>query len=197
MNQVIHGDCLIEMQKIPDKSIDCVITDPPYGITKEKWDTLPTEQYFDEIFRISKNQIIFGANYFNLPPSRGILCWDKVMKKVGYLSIREIDEFELIWTSFSCKAKILRYTFVGNMQGWCDEPLKVDYTKGSGKKHSTQKPIPVMEYLIKKFTKEGDTIFDPFAGSGTTGVACKNLNRNYILIEKEQEYIDIINKRLL
>jgi DNA modification methylase len=191
MNQIIQGDCLEVMKSLPDKSIDLIVTDPPYGLGKKmkggswgvtatenkvmlEWDAfIPTKEYFDEMIRISKNQIIWGGNYYGLPPSRCWLAWIKP-------NFPSASDFELAWTSFDKTSKMFR-----------------ESRNPDGKRqHPTQKPISLMEWCIEKYSKEGDTILDPFAGSGTTGVACKNLNRNYILIEKEPEYIEIIKKRL-
>lgn len=211
------GDCLIAMKGIPDKSIDLILTDPPYGVnivkkglisgyinlngtskqkgfktqkyyTPKEWDSkVPTKDYFDEMIRISKNQIIFGGNYFSsmLPNSSCWIVWDKKEKVTN-----DFADCELAWTSFKKGVRKFQYGWTG-FEG-------INNTKRDNDKklHPTQKPRKLFEWIIEKYSKEGMTILDPFAGSGTTGVACKNLNRNYILIEKEQEYIDIINKRL-
>ena len=197
INKVIQGDCLEVMKEIPDKSVDLLLTDPPYGIGKEKTtgftkkrvdfnryktDIKVSKEYFDEMFRISKNQVIFGAQYYldYLPPTKEMWVWDK---KTG---ANYFADGELIWTSYNGTIRIFRHQWCGCFK---------DSERGIKAQHPTQKPIVVMEWCLRK-TKENDIILDPFAGSGTTGVACKNLNRNYILIEKEPEYIDIINKRL-
>ena len=220
-NKIIQGDCLEVMKDIPDKSIDCIITDPPYNISREtnfhtlkqhrgtgmdfgEWDKdADILSYINEIPRILKD----GANVliFN--------CWEnlgdiaKIMRKNNIepkrclvlsksnpapfnrdrLFVNDV-EFAL-WGVFTNK----KWTF--NRQDklqMCVIPTKVQQRK----LHPTMKDINVIEKLVKILTNEGDTVLDLFAGSGTTGVACKNLNRNFILIEKEQEYIDIINKRL-
>jgi site-specific DNA-methyltransferase (adenine-specific) len=188
INKIIQGDCLEVMKDMPDKSIDWVITDPPYGINIAKWDySIPEDIYFNEIFRVSKNQIIFGGNLFDLPKTESWIVW----YKQPFLKAQ--SQAELIWTSLKFKMKVFHYRYAGNCEGYPDK-LKVDYKKKSV--HPTEKPLEVMTYLIESFTKKDETVLDPFAGSGTTGVACKNLNRNCILIEKEPEYVDIINKRL-
>lgn len=205
-NKVIQGDCLEVMKGIPDKSIDLIVTDPPYGIkiskngqlgfggnspekrmkfTVKEWDNfIPTKEYFDEIIRISKNQIIWGGNYFAhlLPPTSCYLVW---WKKDG-LPRGTFADCELAWTSFKQPAQV----YNSRWHGFIRDSKEDRYS------HPTQKAQDVMQWCIEQFSNEGETILDPFAGSGTTGVACKNLNRNYILIEKEQEYVDIINKRL-
>jgi site-specific DNA-methyltransferase (adenine-specific) len=187
LNKVICGDCLEVMKDIPDKSIDLIITDPPYGIKissnpfrqkfpRKQWDNFtPSQEYFDEMFRIAKNVVCFGGNYFSnyLPQSKGFFIWDK-----GQPEKFSSAMVEYIYSSKNKPAKMFRQ--------------KVNtYPKF----HPTTKPVNLIEWILSYYP-ECKTVLDPFAGSGTTGVACKNLNRNYILIEKEPEYIDIINKRL-
>jgi site-specific DNA-methyltransferase (adenine-specific) len=205
INKVIQGDCLEVMKGIPDKSVDMILTDPPYGIgiskkntlsikgvsdktrefTEMKWDSfIPTKEYFDEIIRISKNQIIWGGNYFAhlLPPTSCYLVW---WKKDG-LPRGTFADCELAWTSFKQPAQV----YNSRWHGFIRDSKEDRYS------HPTQKAQDVMQWCIENFSKEDNIILDPFAGSGTTGVACKNTNRNYILIEKEPEYVEIINKRL-
>jgi site-specific DNA-methyltransferase (adenine-specific) len=196
LNRIYCGDCLDLMQEMPDKSVDLVLTDPPYGIgekwkggfnekhgwgkAKEEcelrntWDDLPpTKEYFIELFRISQNQIIFGGNYFELPPSRCWLVWTKPERDFS------LAEAELAWTSFDNVIRI----FDGNRS----DPNRV---------HPTQKPLKLMEWCLEKYSKLGMTVLDPFMGSGTTCVACKKLGRNFIGIEKEPAYVAIAEKRL-
>jgi len=187
MIQLFQGDCLEVMKGIPDKSIDLVVTDPPYGIgiaknpfrqkfAKKEWDTFtPTKEYFDGIFRISKNQIIWGGNYFSqfLPTSRCFYVWDKVQPEKFSSAM-----CEQAWVSKQSPAKLFKQRVVS-----------------FEKFHPTTKPVNLMEWCLQ-FFPEAQTILDPFAGSGTTGVAAKNLNRNCILIEKEPEYCEIIKKRI-
>lgn len=195
-NEIIHGECMAEMKKISDKSIDLVLTDPPYGLDKKlsqgagkhknlrmrldylnssQWDSVPSDETFSEIFRISKNQIIFGGNYFNLHPTRGFMVWDKAQ------SLPTFSECEYIWTSFDCPSKIYR-------QRTIDESHE--------RIHPTQKPVNVISWLLKKFSKEGDSILDPFSGSGTTAIACMELNRRFVCIEKDKGYYERSLKRI-
>ena len=180
--KIIHGDCLEVMKTFPDKSFDLVLTDPPYGLDEklfqggsqnagwamvqykgEKWDKIPTQEVFDEIFRISKNQIIFGGNYFRLLPTRGIICWDKVQYAPNF------SQWEMAWTSYEKPAKIFRHSFMFD------------------KHHPTMKPTELMEWCMD-YAGETQTILDPFMGSGTTLVAAKQLNRNATGIEISEKY---------
>ena len=206
MNKVIHGDCLEVMPTLPDKSIDLTITDPPYGVNignggsvgggskrgavhcsgdYAEWDSVRVDKdYFTEIMRVSKNVIVWGGNYYTdfLPPSR---CWLVWYKRDG-LPRRTFADCEMAWTSLDANSRVINIRWDGFIRD-CKEPKT---------KHPTQKPITLFEWCIREYSSEGDLIFDPFAGSGTTAIACLNTNRNYILIEKEKEYIDIINKRI-
>jgi site-specific DNA-methyltransferase (adenine-specific) len=204
INKIINSDSLKIMKKFPNKIIDVVITDPPYGkkwtrgvnaigLLKDKnendktiWDIKPSKEYFDEIIRISKNQIIFGGNYFTnyLPQSNCWLVWDKV----GSLKLGKQIPFadcELIWTSFNKVVK--KFVFI--QQGFIKETNDI-------RQHPTQKPTEVMKWIIENYTKPTDIILDPFVGSGTTCVAAKQLGRKYIGIEISSEYCKIANERL-
>ena len=139
----------------------------------DKWDKLPSKLVFKEIFRISKNQIVCGGNYFALPPTRGFVMWDKLQ------AMPTLSACEYVWTSFDCPAKI----FKGS---------SMDLNRS----HPTQKPIGLIKYLLAKFSKETDLIFDPFMGSWTTAVACKQLGRNFIGAELSKEYCEIGEQRL-
>ncbi len=206
LNKIYQGDCLDVMKQIPDKSIDLVLTDPPYGIgiankitlsikgssskirefNKKDWDGfIPTKEYFDEIIRISKNQIIFGGNYFAhlLPPTSCYLVW---WKKDG-LPRGTFADCELAWTSFNKPAQVYNSRWHGFIRDSKEERVN----------HPTQKALDVIQWAVEEFSKEGDTILDCFIGSGTTAVACKNTNRNFIGIEKDEEYCKIAEERLL
>lgn len=212
INKIIQGDCLELMKDIPDKSIDLVLTDPPYGInvvsatyqnktlrpgkslankssySDIEWDKrTPSKEYFDEIIRISKKQVIFGGNYFTdkLPTTEKWIIWDK---KVEEKFENDFSDCELAWTSEKGAVKIIRYLWHGMIQA--------DMKNKEIRQHPTQKPVPVMEKIINMFSVQGDLILDPFAGSGSTLRACKNLNRNFIGIEISPEYCAIANDRL-
>ena len=190
-------DCLEGMKQIPDNSVDLILTDPPYvhGVScisstqiekyKQDWNKNLNLDVFKEIFRISKNQIIFGAEHLchNFPKSRGWIVWDKRLKSS---ESNDFADCELIWTSFNKPARIIRYLWNG---------FRVEL-KEKRFAHPTQKPLKLIINLINQFSKENDLILDPFMGSGTTAVACKQLNSNFIGFELSQEYVDIANKRL-
>jgi site-specific DNA-methyltransferase (adenine-specific) len=184
-NKFYHADCLDILKELPDKSIDLVLTDPPYGIginnsgrlVKERrfkvkdWDNkTPEKIYFDEIFRISKNQIIWGGNYFikYLDNTRCIIVWDKGQPENISFAMNEIA-----WTSFNESSK----TYYKRPQGFYFE-------------HPTQKPVKLFEWCLINYSNENDLILDPFSGSGTTAIACHNLNRRFICIEKDKEYYE-------
>ena len=182
------------MARYPDKYFDLAIVDPPYGIGNKlvtggggrnakfdkdinsvKWDIAPAKEYFTELFRVSKNQIIWGSNYFNLPPTRCNIIWDKIQKFSG-------SDFELAWTSFDKASKAFRMSRVEA------------YSKG--KIHPTQKPILLLEDLIKTFSNENDLVVDLTIGSGSTAIAALNTKRNYIGIEKDKNYFELANNRI-
>ena len=196
-----QGDCLELMKDIPDGSVDLVLTDPPYrkkadkgtngfGAAKNRrygggWDSKrPSKDVFDEMLRIGKNVIIFGGNYFAdiLPPSNHWIFWDK---KGDIAFQNPFADGELIYTTF--KKPIKRIVF--KQQGFITDSKDKRY-------HPTQKPSELVEMLIKEYSKEGDTILDCFMGSGTTGVACVNTNRNFIGIELDEGYFNIAKKRI-
>ena len=206
INRIHCADCLCLMRGMPDKCVDLVLTDPPYGIGDSgknnqiyncEWegkaklikytpfdDTKPTEACFNEMFRVSKNQIIFGVQHFTdfLPQSPAWIVWDK--KKTGIIG----SGLEIAWTSFDHGLVKFTYKFQGMLQG--------DMAHKEDRVHPTQKPLPLMMWCLEKYSKPGMTVLDPFMGSGTTCVACKKLGRNYIGIDKEPEYIKIAEKRL-
>ncbi len=215
MIKLYQGDCLEAIKGFEDNSIDCIVTDPQYGnnVMKEDgsigsigvkakdihwkpnptkygaqaWDKKrPDEIYFREMLRISRNQVIFGGNYFAdlLPPTSCWYVWDK-------LNTGNFADCELIWTSFDTAVRKLTYRWNGMFQG------KIQNMKKREKRvHPTQKPVPLMEMILDKCTKEGETILDPFMGSGSTGVACMNLSRNFIGCEKEEQFFTIAKDRI-
>ena len=147
-----------------------------------EWDDRPpSAEYFAELIRVSKNQIIFGGNYFSLPQSSCWIVWDKD-------NSGDFADAELAWTSFDTAVRIFKWKWNGMLQQ--------DMAHKEKRQHPTQKPLPLMMWCLEKYSKPGMTVLDPFMGSGTTCVACKKLGRNFIGIEKEPEYIKIAEKRL-
>ena len=204
LNKVTQGDCLELMKELPDNSVDLVLTDPPYGIgeSNEKnssrgclakttdfkhyeWDYNKIEkEYFTEIFRVSKNQIIFGGNYYIefLYNSSCWVVWDKDNGKTDFA------DCELAWTSFKTAVRKVKWQWQGMLQG--------DMKNKETRYHPTQKPIPVFSWILRNYSKENNTILDPFMGSGTTAIACIKTNRQFIGFDLEQQYVDIANKRI-
>ena len=206
INKIYNMDCLEGLKQLKDNSIDLIVTDPPYGIkiggsgkiggsnivdakqyTPVDWDDTPlSKEIFKELVRVSKNQIIFGYNYFAniLPITNSLIVWDKKCKNDWD---DNFSDGELAWTSFKKPLKIIRQLSIG--YHW-------NYKIDGERKHPTQKPKVVMGWIIDKYSKKGDTILDPFMGSGTTGCACKELNRKFIGIEINKDYYEIAKKRI-
>ena len=180
-------DCIEFMKTKPDNYYDLAIVDPPYGIGIAKWDAIymkPSKEYFDELFRVSKNQIIWGGNYFDLPHSEGWICWDKTFK---YNQKLAVGEFELAWSSFDCKHTFLRYTSCGNFQGW-DNP-RANYEKKKSF-HPTSKPIDLYRGILQKFAKNGDLILDTHGGSMTIATACEKEGFDLDICEIDTDYFN-------
>lgn len=193
VNKIINADCLDILRELPDKSIDLVLTDPPYGIKADKgtngfgcsrnrrykggWDAdTPPNEIFKEMQRVSKNIIIFGGNYFTdkLPISKCWICWDKK----GDMDFKNpFSDIELAWTNFTGVSK--KITCI--QQGFVNDDKEIRI-------HPTQKPLPLFQWCLTNYSKEGDLILDCFSGSGTTAVACHNLHRRFICIEKDPDY---------
>ncbi len=191
MTVTLHlGDCLEYMRTMPDKSVDAVITDPPYGLgivkntfrhkpefedKSQTWDDKPaSKEQIAEALRVSGTQIIWGGNYFHLPPSRCFLVWDKKQSEAFSSSM-----CEMAWTNMDKPAKMFSRSVTS-------------YEKF----HPTTKPLDLMLWVIRNYTNEGDTIFDPFMGSGTTGVAAVQLGRNFIGCEINPDYFATAEKRI-
>ncbi len=179
----------------PDKYYDLCVCDPPYGIkisknkeigykgfnkyTPKEWDNaIPDQIYFDELFRVSENQIIFGGNYFPLPPSRGFVIWDK---GEGFYN-RSYAECEFAWTSFDRNAKVFKRDPLANG----------DY---KGKIHINEKPVALYKWLLTNYAKPGDKILDTHLGSGSSRIAAYDLGFNFVGFELYKDYFDAQEKR--
>ncbi|WP_409029424.1 DNA methyltransferase [Gracilimonas sediminicola] len=142
------------------------------------WDQIPGEEYFTELFRVSVNQIIFGGNYFDLPPTRGVFCWDKRQPWENF------SQWEMAWTSFDSPAAHFSYSVTG----------------GSNKEekiHPTQKPTKVYLELLRRYAKPGDLILDTHGGSGSIALACWKEKYQLVWFEKDSEYYKAATKRFL
>ena len=193
--EITNEDNMELMARYPDNYFDLAIVDPPYGIgmdggnvgykgknnlTKKNWDSeTPKKAYFNELFRVSKNQIIWGGNYFELRPTRCFLVWDK---GEGFYN-RTYAECELAWTSFdlnTCKIK--------------HDPLaNGDY---KGKIHPTQKPVKLYKWILDKYAKQGDKILDTHLGSGSIAIACHDYGFELTACELDLEYYEQAIKRI-
>jgi len=208
IGQITEADCEEVLAQLPDKCVDLVLTDPPYGIGADKaartaalqriaangktkagrgwalydetdWDSAPpSANTFKEIRRVSKNQIVWGGNYFteHLPPSMGWFFWDKGQRDFS------LADGELAWSSFNRALRVFSYSRAAALQ--------------EGKCHPTQKPVPLFNWLLSLVTKEGDIILDPYSGSGTTALACHAMHRRFICIEREHKYVEKSRNRL-
>ena len=182
-----NKDCIEALKEFKDNQFDLAIVDPPYGIgisknpvrqqhEKKEWDNaIPTKEYFDELFRVSKEQIIWGGNYFDLPPTQGFFIWDKKQPHDFSLAM-----CEYAWSSKNKPAKM-----------WTLSVLKE-----RGKIHPTQKPVELYEWLLMNNAKEGDKILDTHLGSGSIAIACHNLGFDLEGYELDKEYFEAALKRL-
>ena len=195
-----NEDCLQAMKAMQDKQFDLAIVDPPYGIDlanmnmgagKSKkaskienrkwkpkdWDkNTPTKEYFDELFRVSKNQIVWGGNYFELPPCYGYVVWDKEIPEGLSFS-----DCEMAWHSFKKAARMFRYSA---------------YLDKKSKFHPTQKPVKLYKWILHNYAKEGDKILDTHLGSGSIAIACWDMGFDLDGFEIDKEYYDKACKRL-
>jgi site-specific DNA-methyltransferase (adenine-specific) len=193
MTNITNEDCMELMSRFDDNHFELAIVDPPYGIDVKtrvfddgkKWDNeIPKKDYFDELFRVSKNQIIWGGNYFldflNATPC--YVIWDKKMTDNHLMSMSEFA-----WTSFKTKNLIFRQPPVGD-RGF--------YNIDGKRIHPTQKSIKLYEYLLLNYAKEGDKILDTHLGSGSIAIACHNLGFDLTACEIDKDYFDAAIKRL-
>lgn len=192
-----NADNMAIMKTFKDKEFDLAIVDPPYGIgkrlatakantnalkkfsltkfkesfEKKGWDVVPEDDYFTELMRISNNQIIWGGNYFDLPPTRCVLCWDKMTY------IPTMSQIELAWTSYDSPARLIQVN-----------------SNNSNRIHPTEKPIKLYEYIISNYAKDGFKIIDTHLGSGSIAIAIDKANTfdkknlTFVGIELDPDY---------
>ena len=198
-------DCMEGMKEFPDKYFDLAIVDPPYGgvtkggymsntssvLAKNKdyhlslWDMdKPDEKYFTELRRVSKNQIIWGGNYFAslLSDSQGWIVWDKENGE------NHFADAELAWTSFDKATRIFRFRWQGMLQG--------DMKHKEIRCHPSQKPVALYKWLLNRYAAEGDIILDTHVGSGSSLIACHNTNHKYVGFEIDETYYKLAKERL-
>lgn len=160
----------------------------------KEWDNnKPNKNYFDELFRVSKNQIIWGGNHFELPSSKCFIVWDKVNGKTNQ------SDCELAWTNFNIGIKLFRYMWNGMYQGKSID--KGDIQQGDKRLneeriHPTQKPIKLYRWLLKNYAKEGDLILDTHVGSASSLIACEDTGFEYVGFELDKDYYEAAQKRL-
>lgn len=194
----INGDCMEYMKTMPDKCVDLALVDPPYEIERFKhgslrfdktekakngliWDIAPTDEYFTELFRISKNVIIWGANNFILPKTEYFIVWDKMQTVDNFASA------EYAWTNCNKPARVFRYGVHQMMQ---------DRNKEGGKIHPTQKPIALYTWLLQNYAKRGDKILDTHVGSASSLIACHRMGFEYWGMELDADYYKAASERL-
>jgi len=194
---IYNADCMDLMAKMPDKWADLAICDPPYGIGgvslhsnralrgagklknralnkgNTKWDIAPEQSYFNELLRVSKNQIIWGGNYFNLGRTRGYIIWDKCQPWENF------SQTEFAWTSFEKPASLFKFD-----------------NRTSDKIHPTQKPVALYKWLLDKYAKPGDKILDTHLGSGSIAIACHDYGFDLTACELDREYYNAAMKRI-
>lgn len=200
-----NQDCMEAMAKMPDKAYELAIVDPPYGIginnqsqgkgggvarkieyIKKDWDkSAPDVIYFDEIQRISNNQIIWGANHFISRLPFDSSCWVVWNKLNG---ATDFADCELAWTSFKSAVRLFNFQWAGMLQG--------DMKNKEARIHPTQKPVKLYEWLLKNYAKPGDRILDTHLGSGSIAIACHNMGFALDGYELDKDYFEAAVKRL-
>ena len=206
MNIAYNADCLAAMREMPDNAFDLAVVDPPYGdgcsqslnVEREReresvertggtwaakfgkkiiaWDVAPEKEYFDQLFRISRNQIIWGGNYFALPPTRCFLIWRKTNIPVEGFSMAAA---EYAWTSYNQNALVFEF----------------NSTNQPGRFHPTQKPIELYEWIYKHFAHKGDKILDTHLGSGSSRIAAYDAGLDFVGYEIDKTYFDLEEQR--
>lgn len=199
--KLYNADCMEVMKTFKDKQFDLAIVDPPYGVDmankinsvtggiKHKakdWDKYtPTQEYWDELFRVSKNQIVWGGNYFMSKIQRDSPCWIFWDKNNGDSLFAD---GEMAWTSFNSPVRLAKIH-------WCGSAAK--HETGQNKIHPTQKPIKLYDWILMNYAKEGDTILDTHFGSLSIGIACHDIKFDLTAIELDEDYYGMAKQRLI
>jgi site-specific DNA-methyltransferase (adenine-specific) len=198
MITITNEDNMLLMSRYPDNYFDLAIVDPPYGYGNKEtkilnfrqkeqhreWNVAPSKEYFDELFRVSKNQVIWGGNYFSYIWNFGGRCfiyWHKGNP------VENFADGELAWTSFDKNAKQFDFRYYGNLEG---------KTSTSEKFHPTQKPVALYKWILDKYAKQGDKILDTHLGSGSIAIACHDYGFDLTACELDKEYFDKAMERL-
>jgi site-specific DNA-methyltransferase (adenine-specific) len=211
ISQVTNEDCMELMSRYPDKYFELAIVDPPYGINfdgnttvkgkggkartfsnkqhhdKKGWDNQrPTAEYFAELQRVSKNQIVWGGNYFAdlLPAKKGWIFWDK---KITNANNTNFSDGELAWTSFDCILRRFTYDWIGF--GYLNNP------QGEKKIHPTQKPVSLYKWVLENYTEKGSKILDTHLGSGSSRIAADKMGFDFYACELDRDYFEAQEKR--
>ena len=213
-SEFILGDCMDIMKHIPDNYFELAIVDPPYfsgpekrkfygrkispiGVQRtyaetSKWE-IPKTEYFDELFRVSKNQIIWGVNYFDYNFGPGRRVWDKVNGTSSF------SDCEIAYCSKHDSVRLFRYMWNGMLQG---KSISEGHLQRGNKKlnekriHPTQKPLDLYIWLLQKYAEKGDKILDTHVGSASSLIACEELGFEYLGVEKDPHIYQLANKRL-
>jgi site-specific DNA-methyltransferase (adenine-specific) len=189
-----NEDCIELMKRYPDNYFELAIVDPPYGLGKRttdggskkntqtkfmedirrsNWDdNVPTTEYWSQLFRVSKNQIVWGGNYFGLPAHRTFIVWDKMTY------VPTMSQIEQAWTSFDSPARLYKIN-----------------SNNANRIHPTQKPVALYKWLLKNYAKQGDKILDTHGGSMSSAIACYDMGFDLVITELDKEYFDKAKKR--
>ena len=215
LNRLYNKDCMEGMKQIPDKYFELAIVDPPYfkgpnkrryygrAINKlnikrrsydviENWD-IPNEKYFKELLRVSKNQIVWGYNYFNYYLGPGLIIWDKVNGKSTF------SDCEVAYCSMHNKTKLFRYMWNGMMQGKSISEghiMQGDKSKNEVRIHPTQKPVNLYKWILLNYAKPGDKILDTHVGSASSLIACYEMGFDFLGFELDKNMFELASKRL-
>jgi len=192
---ITNEDCMELMARYPDKHFELAIVDPPYGLGKRttdggskknsqvkfledmrrtNWDdSVPPSEYWMQLFRVSKNQIVWGGNYFGLPAHRCFIVWDKMTY------VPTMSQVEQAWTSFDSPAR-----------------LKKINSNNTNRIHPTQKPVALYKWLLDNYAKQGDKILDTHMGSGSIAIACHQMGFDLTACELDKDYYESALKRI-